>query len=394
MSVVPALLAAIVLAVSFHPAVYRRIARWRMPLAIAAYIITRPVLFVIIYIVLGNRHIEGDIQWYQQVGLGVLSGNVPYRDFTCYYSPLFPYLMAVPYGIWHHISSSIMLFIVFDLACLVLLCKLTRMTLGARYVQDIAWIWVVNPVVWIITVRYGQDEPLIAAFLLFAVYLYMKGSRWWNPTVLALGILMTKFTTAIGMMVIYSYSRAKIRDAIVVAVLIAAVCAPFYLSGADLLMPVHGQKASLEGASITALAGKLFVADGHAWIALERVGTVVTLLALGLAIYAMHRRKLSILDGLIVGLLVFLIFSPVSYKFYRLWLLGPLSIYALKTNRVGRLALYSGLLCAFDDFSLDRAAGHPAIFYAAVVLGVLVLLMEITYVRQILTRKPLASPMV
>lgn len=63
LSLVPALLSAVVLAFSFHPRVYERFRRWRLPMTVLAYIGTRVGLYVVIYIALG--HTVYDTKWFQ-----------------------------------------------------------------------------------------------------------------------------------------------------------------------------------------------------------------------------------------------------------------------------------------------------------------------------------------
>jgi len=388
LSIAPGLLAAAVLAISFYPPVYRRIAKWRLPVLILVYIVTRPVLFYVIYVLLGDRQIAGDIRFFQGQGLAALAGKLPYRDFDCYYSPLFPYLMAIPYGIWSHISSGVLAFIVFDIACLILLCKLTRMTLGPDRVMDIAWLHAVNPMVWMITVRYGQDESIICCFLLLAVYLYLKDSRWWAPITLALGVILTKFTTAMGMMAIFTYSKAKARDALVAGGIVVAIYSFFYFSGGDILQPVRGQAASIDGVSLTTMADRLLVPHGYHVMA-QRVGSILTLVAVAFVLYLAHRRRLHIVDGLTVSLLAFFLLSPVSYKFYRLWYLGPLGMYALRSNRINRFVFYTALLVVFDDFSF-RPATPSALLYLMGVLAAAIVCFEARYIVEILRGGPLA----
>lgn len=381
LSVAPAWLAAIVLAVSFHPAIHKRLARWQLPLTGLLYVVTRLLLYWLIYVALGDRQIAGDVRWFQWEGRGALEGKLPYRDFACWHSPLFPYLMAIPYGLWEHISSGVLAFIVFDALCLLLLCKLA----GRDRALDAAWVWTVNPAVWMIVVRYGQDESVIAACLLLAAYLYARGSKWWNPVALALGVLFTKATTAVGMAVVYTYSSTKIRDASIVAVISAAVCVPLILSGADVLQPLVQQKTCIEGVSATCLLDRLLTGEESNAL-LAKFATMASLvLVVGVA-YASHRRGLPVLEGLAACLIAFLVTAPVSYKFYRLWFLGPLGLHALRTNRMGRFALYSALLCTFDDFSFKTDSPRRQVYLMAL-LAAAIIYFEMRYLVEILQRR-------
>jgi len=385
MSIAPAWLAGIALAVSFQPAVYKRIEKWRLPLAVGVYILTRFVLFYVIYIVLSDRKIGGDLLWYQWEGQGALAGKIPYAEFRCDHAPLFPYLMAACYSIWSYIASPVLLFILLDIVTLILLCKITRRLLGPESVMNVAWLYVWNPAIWIITARYGQDETVVSALLLLAVYLYMTGSKWLNPIVLVLGTLITKYTTAIGMAAVYAYSKTKARDALVVLGLGALVCVPFYLKGADLLDPVVKQGLSIEGVNVASVLGRLVVPQPYLPL-LHHLVSIAAVLAFGIVLYLGHRRGLPIAATLTACLIVFLVFAPKSYKFYRLWFLGLLGMHAVQTHRINRFVLYTTLLCTFDDFSFEPKS-PTAILYAMGALAVAVLYFETTYVFEILNRK-------
>lgn len=385
LSIAPAWIAGIALAVSFQPAVYKRIEKWRLPLAVGVYILTRFVLFYVIYIVLSDRKIGGDLLWYQWEGQGALAGKIPYRDFRCDHAPLFPYLMAASYSIWSYIASPVLLFVLFDILTLFLLCRIARRVLGPDQVMNAAWLYVMNPAIWIITVRYGQDETVVSTFLLLAVYLYMTGSKWCNPLVLALGVLCTKYTTAIGMAVVYAYSKAKVRDALVVLGLVALVCIPFYLKGAVLLDPITKQGASIEGLNVASVLSRLVVPRPYHPL-LHHLASIAAVLAFGTVLYVSHRRGLPIAASLTVGLIIFLVLAPKSYKFYRLWYHGLLGMHVLQTRRINRFVLYSTLLCTFDDFSFDRES-PAAILYTMAILAIVILYFEIGYVFEILNRK-------
>lgn len=389
LSIAPAVLAAGLLAISFHPPVYKRIAKWRLPALIVVYIVTRFVLFYVVFIALGNREIGGDIRWFQRFGLGPLHGHVPYRDFVCLHSPLFPYIMAIPYGIWGHVSSGVLAFIAFDIACILLLCSLTRSMLGSDRVLDIAWLYTLNPMVWIVTVRYGQDESVVCCFLLLAVYLYLKDSKWLAPTSLALGVLCTKFTTAVGMLPIFSCSKSKVRDAFVAGGILVVTYAFFYtLVGKDILQPARHQALATEGVSITCIVDRLLISD-NSHVILQRIACLLSVLVLCLVLYLAHRRKLHVLDILTVSLVAFLLLSPVSYKFYRLWYLGPLGIYALRSSGINRYSIYMTLLVLFDDFSFGLVS-PPAKLYPMAVLAAGIVYFEAGYVIEILRGGPLA----
>lgn len=390
LSLLPVIIASLVLAISFHPRIKKYVDKWHSKLVPTAYIVSRLGLFFIIYVLLGNRRIGGDIRWFQWEGLGALSGKLPYRDFECWHSPLFPYLMAIPYGIWHHIASGILAFIAFDLLCLIILGKLAKLILGSQGAKDAIWLWTLNPVIWLFTVRYGQDETVISAFLLLSIYLYARESRYGGTTALALGIAFTKLTTAFGALAILCNAKSKPRNVLWFAFLLAAAFVPFWLLGADILMPLRGQAASIEGLSFTSLIDR-FILSSRYHLMTERAGSLIAFSLFFIMIWVSRKRNIPMIESLSLCLIVFLLFAPVSYKFYRIWFIGPLSIYALKTKQVTRFIVYSTMLSLFDDF-VFRPGMPQGIIYVMGLWGLCVLCLEAKYAYDILSARRISTP--
>lgn len=380
-SVFPALIASLVIALSFRPPLDRFVDRWRRPLVVLTYLVTRVALLPIVYVLLRDVPPSYDNLWWHRMGLGILHGGLPYRDFPCTHGPLFPYLMAASFGIWNHNGSAAMIFIAFDLAVLALLYKIAKETLGGRAAWDAVWLWTVNPAVWIITVRYAQDETIIAAFLLLVAYLYSKQTQWWHAAVLSLGILFTKFTTAAGMFAIYTFSTRKVRDAIVATVILVGVFAIFAAQGADITKPFTLEDMAIEGINITVLVDR--ITQHHYLAVLHRPFSILAVVTSLAVLFVCHRRRMSIYDTLAVFLMAFLILSPRSFKFYRLWYMAPLTLWTVKSGKFGRYAAYTALLCVFNDFSFNVVT-PLAIMAMMYVPAIAIVAIEIGYVVDIL----------
>lgn len=376
LSIVPGVFAAVLMAAYFHPWVYKRIKQWRLPLIVTGYIVTRPVLFYIIFVALGNRQVGNDVACWRQFAIEALQGKFPVG-----LSPLFAYVLAAPCLVWNHIGASVLSFIVFDFLGLVLLCRLVRNILGADRVIDAAWLYVVNPAIWLVTVRYGQDECITAAFLMLAVLLYMQHNKWFNPFVLALGVLTSKITTVFGMFVVFTYSKRKLRDAMIACGSMLAVYALVWKLGGDLMLTFKTQGGGIEGLTFISLIDRL--TRGAFYSPLHLAASVLSVLSVLVVCVIGHRRKLPILECVIAAMIAFLLFSPRAFKFYRLWFLGALAIPAMRRKEIGRYALYSGLLCVFDDFSFEPNTAS-ALLYTMAAVGAVILYIELGYLFQLL----------
>lgn len=381
-----AIIGAALLFIYFQPSIRKRIRNWWLPLSVCGFIFTRPVLYYLVYFASGRGEIKGDVVWWQLEGLSALAGKMPYRDFTCMYSPLFPYLMAIPYGLWHHITSGILLFMVFDLLCLVMLYKLTSMILDTDCGKDIVLLNMLNPIMWLITVRYGQDECIIAFFILAAVYAHMRKNDRVTPIVMALGIMFTKITSSVAMFAIYTYSSKKVRDALLIIGLMLVMYIPFYSAGIHLLDPFIRQSKAIEGLSITAFINDIIL-PSSARLFLQRVSSVLTVAMVAVILYMAHRRKVNIMECIVITMMTFDLLAPVSYKMYRYWFLGPLSIYSIRTDQVRKFILYSALLAVFEDFFLHP--GFPAYaHYPMAVVALAIFYIEISYIVGMLKAGP------
>ena len=381
-----ATLGAAILAISFQPGIRKRIRQWWLPLTVCGFIVTRPFFYYLVYFAFGRPAIEGDLRWWQWEGLGVLAGKLPYRDFPSTQSPLFSYLMAIPYGLWNHITSGILLFMVFDALVLVMLYKITSLILDTDRAKEVVFLNMLNPVMWLTTVRYGQEECIIAFFILGAVYMHMRGYHRMTPVFLVLGIMCTKILACVAMFAIYTYSSRKVRDALLIAGLLLVMCLPFYAVRTHLLDPLIETSGVVDGLSIPAFI-KHMVIPSSAPHSLQRASSVLTIAVMAVMLYLTHRRRVNITEGIVIAMMTFFLLAPWSPKLYRYWLLGPLSIYSIKTNQVRKFILYSALLAVFENFFLTP--GWPAyVHYPMAVVAVAVFYMEISYIVEMLKAGP------
>lgn len=384
LSLLPAILSAAVLALTFVPSIHKRFRKWQLPAVILAYIATRLGIYLLVYVVLG--HSQGDIVWFQWEGLGALEHKLPYRDFQCLHSPLFPYLMAIPYGIYNQVSSCVVLFIAFDLMSMILLCKIAGMMLGSDKVLDTAWLYTMNPFIWSVTARYGQDESVILFFICLAIYAHMRNHRWIEPAILCLGIMCTKITTAFPMFAVYTYSKTKMRDAAIVMAGVIAIAIPFYAAGANLAMPFANQSSDVVGLSATHVLKVLFLQHTPSKL-ISQTATVVTVLASCGVLFLAHKRRLHILSALIAAQMTFLLFAPVSYRMYDLWYMGPLTVYALWKNQLPRFISFSTLLVLCDDYALRLPESRP-IHHIMLIVSTVTVVFVAKYIADILRGSP------
>src|SRR5258708_6528833 len=72
-----------------------------LSLALAVQLLPALALFVALYVV-GHQEVPTDVPaYYIPPARAVLAGQIPFRDFTLSYAPLFPYVGAALLSIWN-----------------------------------------------------------------------------------------------------------------------------------------------------------------------------------------------------------------------------------------------------------------------------------------------------
>ena len=335
--------------VMLHPWVKARLGRHFPYIIGVSWVFTRVVLFVLIYIFCVMPGTFDDLSqpydttveggWVYQA-TGVIAGLMPYRDFFSNYSVLYSYIISLPYRMWQSPSAFVPLYILFDLGCLFLIYGVAKSRWGKELARDAVVLFTFAPITWYVTIRYSQDEILIAFFALAATYAWVKNKRILASVLLGLGFCCTKFMFGLIILPFLLMSDRKLRDTGVVAAVILAINLPFVLAGANVLSPFSNQEGTFCGAGFWPMVVSLFGLSEHD-PALFRGAIFLLLIPLLVSIYLIPRRKIWPADAACALMMVFIALSPKTVLLYALGYMPLFMVYAVGEREVLNLVLFS-----------------------------------------------------
>jgi len=258
---------------------------------------------------------------------GMENGQMLYRDLTCNYPPLFPFLLYSFYEIapvdqinWLRIFLRFPL-IIFFLLIGFLLYKTTRDKRASRR-------WLLNW--WSITVicTLYQFDVIPTFFVLLSLYLLERGKAMLSGLSLAIGT-MFKFYPIIllPLMLIYTRKKGKFLIPFLIACLLIAL--PFiflcFESLYENVLGFHGNRFPQELSIYhTVLLGNhyTYFPSQLTWIWLFPFVSVYPFLIK----YFSKTKGLSLYEGAVLILLLFLLLSKVSNPNFALWIFPMLFI--------------------------------------------------------------------
>lgn len=295
----------------------------------------------------------------------VLAGDIPYRDFASAYGPLFTPLLAAAVAAFGA-TGPLVLFLIGDLVA-------WRALATAEGEQShAAWLWVALPGVWYLTVRYGQDEALGAAFIALGALAAGRNRPVLAGSVLGAGLVATKPLFALAAVAFFVAARRPLAILAASVLPAALVYGALAALGAPVLQPF-----ALEGAAFgigptvwrvpTVLAG--FHPGPSAWVPFAALAVV--------GIVLLRRRRASVPDHAAWQFGAFAAFGPKFMPMYFiLW--APLLVLwsAADGSRRRWLALYASVLPLawyFDSGPLQGGFGPlwqvaAAVFMVAIAM--------------------------
>lgn len=166
----------------------------------------RLVPFAIIYLVLGEEA-RWDVAMFYDSVQGALAGGWVYRDFETAYSPLFPYIIALPVLIWNT-GKAIILFMI-----LVEGLVLRATMQWSRHPESlyIAILYLLLPSPFVYSVLGGQEDIWMWGVLVGSLLIYRRyPSDYLMGILMALGLLVTKALFILILPAIWLHSQKKI----------------------------------------------------------------------------------------------------------------------------------------------------------------------------------------
>jgi hypothetical protein len=118
-------------------------------------------VFLIPWFLLMNGHGSGDVQSYETHIRWVIEGKIPNRDFITPYGFYFYYLLSIPYRLFSHPATVIIIIHFFELLGVILFCSAIARIISFDRAKLFALLYVTNPLVISWFAFDGQDEGLM-----------------------------------------------------------------------------------------------------------------------------------------------------------------------------------------------------------------------------------------
>ena len=325
----------------------------------AVWIVTRPLLALLVFVVLGMP-VQSDVPaYYHPQGQQALAGGLTYRDFPSSYAPLFPYLCAIPAGLWDSPKSIVFFSLLWELVAIAAWKAFAGRVMDRVEVSKALSMYVWNPMPILVTAIGGQNQTWIAALWgLSALWLATRPLL--SGMTAAASVVCVKILGLLAVPVLFLGTASRWKFVIGFALAGAAVFGSFVLAGADVLQPVRYEGGQTTCGNLPYLLTVFGFEPSHPAIGLML--QVVLLVALSgvwlwLAWKCRGRLSTTLLPvALSTVMLVFMLVSKKAYMHYLVMFGLPLCMAVAQTTR------RDGLHLLFMVFS-GMAALEPSMWF-------------------------------
>jgi hypothetical protein len=310
-------------------------------------------LFVALYVV-GHEQVTSDVpSFYIPAARATLAGQVPFRDFTLSYAPLFPYVGAALIAVW----NSGKVFALFDILVNALTLLLWHSTASAffspRTVRESSILYATSGHL-IVQALLGTNQSWIAAALAGSALLIVRGHSASSGFVQAVSVCITKFLALLFWPVVWIFAPRRTRWLSGAVLCSVAVYGGFLALGADILDPLRREGELVSSGNLPYLLDALVgtggyrVFDGLALAAL--MATTAWLYWRTRGFPTVDRPRLLFAGVALTGL-VFMLVSKKSFTGYAIFFMYPLVLVlvvglASLRARVAFLLAFNVLLAA------------------------------------------------
>jgi len=292
-------------------------------------------LFVALYVV-GHQEPTSDVPaYYMPAARAVLAGQVPFRDFTLSYAPLFPYVGAALLSVWNSGKAFAVFALVMNAATLLAWHATARQLFDRRTAREASVLFAASGHV-LVQAMLGTNQTWIAAALAATVLLLVSGRSTSAGLVQGLAVVAVKFLVLLFWPVLWMSAARKLSWLYGALVLSIAVYATFAVGGADLLYPLRHEGELTSSANLPYLIEPLLGLDSHLAYRLFDGAALLALGATTVWLYIKARRapesttRWLLVPGLALTQLVFMLVSKKSFTVYALFCMYPLIVVLLQ----------------------------------------------------------------
>lgn len=283
-----------------------------------AFVLFRIVPFGLIYLVLGYD-VRSDAWMFYDSAREALQLKTVYRDFDTAYSPLFPYLTALPLLFWNSGKAIVLLLILAEGLAILLTVKVFKESI---FTAQYAILYLLIPAPLVLSVLSGQEDILMWLFGAWALLVWQKRQDdLWIGIILGLGMVATKALMVLTLIPVFFLVKNKLRYFLgLLLVGLPALVVTYALVGLEFLEPVQQANDPRTPNLWTILRPVLGEIIPLGQKALNWVG-LVAVLGLGCALAYRWRLKNRFVEG-------FTVLFVVTYAFVMVVQQSSLANYA------------------------------------------------------------------
>jgi len=189
----------------------------------------------------------------------LLSGQLPYLDFSTCYSPLFHLLLAPFVLVWPAVGSIVVVMLLAESLLLISYLKIGKHLDQELIFLRSAWLMVSSPVMVIWIGLMGYNGILIAAFTMLALYFQVRKQPTKAGLSAAMGLSACKLLGALTWPAVVLAGMARARTALPMLVMVLFMAIALVL-GFDVLEPVKHEGLLWNGENIWVMTAALFPA--------------------------------------------------------------------------------------------------------------------------------------
>jgi len=336
-------------------------------LAWALWLVTRPGLFLLAFVLLGIAPTSDVVAYYLPQGLAALDGRLVYRDFPSSYGPLFPYLLALPLALLKDPRSLVAAAVLVEALAMRAWCWAAAPALATpareRALAQALLLYAASPLaIWNVAIS-GQNQIWLGACFALAVGWHARGALGRSGLALALGTLAVKAIALVPAPLFLLAAgpgwRRPARFGLALAAVIAAVSLPLGMIGAPVWQPLLAESGQVSSGNIPYLVGLLGLSVVGPFASALLIA-VLLLTLLGVSALVVRRAAgqgpLAGVAALCVVLLVFMLVSKKAYADYLVIFWLPLCLLLAVRG------LTPGVLLAFGGLSVV-ATVEPSLWF-------------------------------
>lgn len=181
---------------------------------------------------------QSDVIFFYQTSGQALNGAIVYKDFWQPYSPLFPYLNAIPLIFIHSSKAILSWILLYELVAIIITRKIAS---AYQNVDFSLLIYLILPAPFIFSVLGGQEDIMMWMFVSWSILLYKKSRNvFLAGIILGVGLLSTKILLVVPLFIFVLFYEKRLpllKGLLVVG--IPAVLIMIYLVGDRIFAPLE-----------------------------------------------------------------------------------------------------------------------------------------------------------